>query len=505
MRTETNKIASFITQLRLQRGLTQKELAGLLGTSQSAVNRIEGGNQNLSMETLAKISQALNKEIITLSRGDMSFKIEGGHKLAGTVTVKVSKNAAVSILCASLLNKGMTILKQVPRIEEVYRIIEVLKSIGVSVRWNGEDLIIQCPKRLRLSTIDKEAAMRTRSIIMFLGPLIHSQTEFTLPPPGGCKLGSRTIRPHLYALENFGVSIKATPEGWHVKVGKFIKNTKVVMYESGNTPTENAILAAARADGTTEIHRAASNYMVQDLCFFLQKLGVQIEGIGTHKLIIHGKPIINTRVEYSPSEDPIEAMTFLSIAATTNSPININRVPIDFIELELLKLQKMGCRYKISPSYKANNGITNLVDISCLPHGELSALEDKIEAHDDPGMNIDSLPYFVPVAASAKGKTLIHDWTYENRAIYYIELTKLNAAVSLLDVHRVLVTGPTDWKPTDVVCPPALRPAVIILIAMLAAPGTSILRNVYSINRGYEDLANRLNELGAKISVIRDL
>jgi UDP-N-acetylglucosamine 1-carboxyvinyltransferase len=505
MRTETTKIASFISQLRLQRGLTQKELANLLGTSQSAVNRIESGRQNLSMEMLAKISQALNKEIITLSRGDMSFAIEGGRKLSGSVTTKVSKNATVGLLCASLLNQGSTTLKHAPRIEEVYRIIEVLKSIGVSVRWEGENLTIQPPKHLRLNTIDKEAAMRTRSIIMFLGPLIHSQNEFTLPPPGGCKLGSRTIRPHLFALENFGVKVKATPEGWHVKVGQSIKNNRIVMYESGNTPTENAIMAAAKVNGITTINRAASNYMVQDLCLFLQKLGVKIDGIGTHTLTIHGKPVINTDVEYYPSEDPIEAVTFLSIAATTNSAITIKRAPIDFIELELLKLQKMGCRYTLSQVYKANNGVTNLADINCLQHSGLVALEDKIEAHDDPGMNIDSLPYFAPIAATAKGKTLIHDWTYENRAIYYVELNKLNASVSLLDVHRVLVTGPTEWKPADLVCPPALRPAVIILIAMLAAPGTSILRNVYSINRGYEDLANRLNELGAKISVIRDL
>jgi UDP-N-acetylglucosamine 1-carboxyvinyltransferase len=120
-------------------------------------------------------------------------------------------------------------------------------------------------------------------------------------------------------------------------------------------------------------------------------------------------------------------------------------------------------------------------------------------------MNMDNLPYFVPIAATAKGRTLIHDWSYENRAIYYTELTKLNANVQLADVHRAYVTGPTRWKAAEVICPPALRPAVLVLIGMLAAPGTSILRNVYSISRGYEDLATRLNQLGASIEVFREI
>lgn len=504
--SEQVKIANFISQLRRQRGLTQKELAERLNTSQSAVNRIESGRQNLSMEMLHKLSQALHREIITLSRGYTNFQIEGGHKLRGHIEVKVSKNATVGLLCASLLNGGTTTLRRVPRIEEVFRIIEVLQSIGVAIQWNQDgDLKIHPPKHLRLNQIDRKAAMKTRSIIMFLGPLIHQFNEFTLPPPGGCKLGSRTVRPHLFALENFGVTIKAQENRWHVQVDKKNHDSTVVMYESGNTATENALLAAARTVGVTKIHRAASNYMIQDLCRFLVKIGVKVEGIGTHSLRVQGIKKINVDIEYSPSEDPIEAMTFLSIAATTNSPITIQRAPIDALELELLKLEKMGFRFELSKTYKARNGQTNLVDIKCLETPQLVALEDKIEAHDDPGMNIDNLPYFVPIAASAKGRTLIHDWTYENRAIYYTELTKLNARIDLLDVHRVSILGPTQWKSADVICPPALRPAMIILIAMLAAKGSSILRNVYSINRGYEDLANRLNKLGAKISTISDL
>jgi len=202
------------------------------------------------------------------------------------------------------------------------------------------------------------------------------------------------------------------------------------------------------------------------------------------------------------SEDPIEAMLFLSIAATTNSRITIKGAPIEFLELELLKLQKMGFKYSLTKAYKSENGFTDLVDIKTRP-SSLTALEEKIYARPFPGLNIDNLPFFVPIATQAKGQTLIHDWVYENRAIYYTELIKLGANIVLADPHRVIVTGPTPLRPAEVICPPALRPAAIILIAMLAAPGESILRNVYSINRGYEDLVTRLGALGAHIEVLK--
>jgi UDP-N-acetylglucosamine 1-carboxyvinyltransferase len=500
------RIGKLIQTMRQDRGLTQQQLAKALKTSQSAINRIESGGQNLSMEMLARISDVLNHEIVGLRQpGTVNFKVEGGYQLHGEISVKTSKNAAVAIMCAALLNKGKTTLRRMPRIEEVNRIIEVFTSIGVHVKWlENNDLEIKPPAKLKLDNIDAEAGRKTRTIIMFMGPLMHLMKSFRIPFAGGCKLGERTIRPHLFALEEFGLKVD-TETGWYNCTSNPKNPDKVVMYEPGNTPTENAIMAAALTPGKVRIHRAAYNYMVVDLCYFLQELGVKIEGIGTDRLTIHGLKSMNKNVEYWPTEDPIEAMTFLSIAATTNSPITIKRCPIDFLELELLKLQKMGCNFTLSKPYKARNGLIDLVDVEYHSSPKLVAPEDKLEAHDAPGMNMDNLPYFVPVAATAHGKTLIHDWSYENRAIYYTELTKLNANIQLADIHRAYVTGPTNWKPAEVICPPALRPAVLVLIGMLAAPGVSILRNVYSINRGYEDLAQRLQSLGAKIEVLREI
>lgn len=506
MPTTNQKIGSFIYQLRQERGLTQAAFARQLGTSQSAVNRIEHGNQNLSLETLGRISDVLNKQIISLSGSSVNLRVEGGHELKGTIEVKTSKNAAVSLLFASLLNQGTTRLRCMPRIEEVYRIIEVLISIGVSVRWlAGNDLELKPPATFNLDKMDKTAARKTRSVLMMMGPLMHVISEFKIPYAGGCQLGTRTVQPHLFALEELGVNIVAKSGHYNVSVNKKHVD-QIVLYESGDTTTENALMAVSRFEEETVIKMASANYMVQDLCCFLKKLGVKIEGVGTSTLHIRGLKTIKKNVTYSPSEDPIESMTFIAAAVTTNSQITINRAPIEFLELELLKLKKMGLKFKVSPYYKADNGFTQLANITIYKHnGELTALDEKIYGRPFPGLNIDNLPYFVPIAAVAKGRTLIHDWVYDERALYYTELKKLGANVTLADPHRAYIDGPTKFSAADVACPPALRPAVILLIGMLAADGISTLRNVYSINRGYEDLAERLNSIGANIKIIHEI
>ncbi|HEY7042301.1 MAG TPA: UDP-N-acetylglucosamine 1-carboxyvinyltransferase [Nocardioidaceae bacterium] len=502
------RIGNLIRDARKHRGYTQTQLADVLGTSQSAVNRIERGHQNLSLEMLARIGEALDSEIVSLGvPGPMHLRVAGGTRLSGSIDVKSSKNAGVALLCASLLNKGRTTLRRVARIEEVSRILEVLGSIGVKSTWLNEDndLELIAPDTLDLSGIDQEAARRTRSIIMFLGPLLHDRDSFQLPYAGGCDLGTRTVEPHLAALRPFGLEVKATEGSYHARVDPDVQPVRpIVLTERGDTVTENALLASARHPGVTVIRNASPNYMVQDLCFFLAKLGVRIDGIGTTTLTVHGVPDIDVDVDYAPSEDPIEAMSLLAAAIVTESEITIRRVPIEFLEIELALLEEMGFQYDRTEEYLAGNGHTRLVDLTTRA-STLHAPMDKVHPMPFPGLNIDNLPFFAVIAATATGQTMIHDWVYENRAIYLTELTKLGASVTLLDPHRVLVEGPTRWSATELICPPALRPAVVILLAMLAAKGTSVLRNVYVINRGYEDLADRLNALGAQVESFRDI
>lgn len=501
------RIGRLIRDARTHRGLTQAQLADLLGTSQSAVNRIERGHQNLSLEMVARIGAALDSEIVALGSGPTHLRVTGPTTLSGSIDVKTSKNAGVALLCASLLNRGRTVLRKVARIEEVNRLLEVLESLGVQTRWlnDDNDLEIVPPERLDLANIDAAAARRTRSIIMFLGPLLHRLESFDLPYAGGCNLGERTVEPHMTALRYFGLEVKATEGHYHASVSPGIEPGRpIVLTERGDTVTENALMAAALHPGTTVIRNASSNYMVQDLCFYLRKLGVDVAGVGTTTLTVTGREAIDVDVDYAPSEDPIEAMSLLAAAIVTRSEITIRRVPIEFLEVELATLEGMGLRYDRSEEYVALNGETRLVDITTHP-SQLQAPRDKVHPMPFPGLNIDNLPFFAVIGAVAEGQTLLHDWVYENRAIYLTELTKLGGNVKLLDPHRVLVEGPTHFSGAEIVCPPALRPAVVILLAMLASKGTSVLRSTYVIHRGYEDLAERLNQLGANIEVFRDI
>ncbi|WP_370103312.1 UDP-N-acetylglucosamine 1-carboxyvinyltransferase [Streptacidiphilus sp. MAP12-20] len=503
------RIGKLIRTARQHKGLTQAELAEALTTSQSAVNRMERGQQNLSLEMIARIGEALDSEIVSLGyAGPMHLRVTGGRRLTGSIDVRSSKNAGVALLCASLLTTGRTTLRQVARIEEIYRILEVLTSIGVKARWinNGSDLELTPPAQLDLEAMDADAARRTRSALLLLGPLMHLAPHFRLPYAGGCDLGTRTVGPHLAALRQFGLRVNATEGQYHADVEPCVSPARpIVLTERGDTVTENALLAAARHPGVTVIRNASPNYMVQDLCFYLERLGVKVEGIGTTTLTVHGVEQIDRDVDYAPAEDPVEAMSLLAAAVVTSSELTIRRVPIEFLEIELAVLEEMGLDYDRSEEYLARNGRTRLTDLTVRP-SKLTAPADKIHPMPFPGINIDNVPFFAAIAAAAHGDTLIHDWVYDNRAIYLTELNRLGANVKLLDPHRVLVQGPTlRWRAAEMMCPPALRPAVVTLLAMLAAEGTSVLRNVYVINRGYEDLADRLNSIGARIETFRDI
>jgi len=430
-------------------------------------------------------------------QGELNFVIEGGKPLSGSVETSRSKNGAVALLAASLLNRKKTTLEHVPKIEEVNRLIEVLRSIGVSVEWQGSNVVIIPPERIDLAGIDRAAAMRTRSILMFIGPLIHMFKEFELPQSGGCTLGLRSARPHLMALEKFGVGITASSESYQI-THTALAPAEVVLYESSDTATINALFAAARISGISVIKYASANYQVQEVCGFLKMLGVSVDGIGTTTITVHGVADIATDISYSVAEDPTDAMFFIAAAAVTASAITILAAPIEFLEVELLLLEKMGLKFSISNKRVSDNGVTKLVDIEIMP-SELVAFPEKIHARPYPGLNIDNLPFFAVIATRAHGTTLIHDWVYEKRAIYYTELDRLGALTTLHDPHRISIEGPRELKAAEVICPPALRPATIILVAMLAAKGRSTLRNVYSINRGYEDIVARLQKLGASI------
>lgn len=426
--------------------------------------------------------------------------IEGGRKLHGTIQTNSAKNSAVAILCATTMIKGRTVLNDVPRIEEVNRIIEILSSLGLKFSWlSDHSLEIINSGKLNPDKINRDAFIKTRSALLLMGALSSSLKKFSLPKSGGCRLGTRTVNPYSIALNYLGIKVKTTLNSYQISYDRK-KAAEFTMYEASDTGTENTIMAAVFTPGTSKINLASSNYMVQDLIGFLNQAGAKISWSGI-SLIITGVDRLQPINGYSIMPDPIESMAFISLAITTKSTLKITHCPIDFLLLEIEKLKVMGQKIKISKPYKTKNGLFRLVDIT-ISLSRLKALPDKLHPQPYPGLNIDNLPLFVPILTQAEGDTLVHDWIYENRAIYYTELTRLGADIMLHDPHRITVTGPTELKPNEIICPPALRPSINILICMLAAKGQSTLRNSYSIDRGYENLYDRLNRIGAKITVL---
>ena len=430
-----------------------------------------------------------------------NFIINGGKKLHGTIKTNSAKNSAVAILCATAMIKGKTILTDVPEIEEVKRIMEILNGINIKAAWSGKNkLAIENGGKINLKNLDKKACENTRSSFLLLGALSGQFKKFNFYKPGGCKLGARTVQPHLLGFERLGIKI-GEKQSYFAVNGAKARAAELTMCEMSDTGTENLILAACLIKGKTIIKFASSNYMAQDLCYFLRQAGAKIKGVGTATLEITGVKKLKPVKNYSVMPDPIESMALVSLAIVTGSKLKITNCSINFLGVELERLRVMGQKFIVSRPYLSANKKFNLVDIDVIP-SKLTAPMGKISTQPYPGLNIDNLPLFIPILTQARGTTLVHDWVYENRAIYYTELNKLGADIVLLDPHRVTVKGPTKLKAAEIICPPALRPAINILICMLAAPGKSILRNSYSIDRGYEDICGRLQKLGADIKKI---
>ncbi|PID83372.1 UDP-N-acetylglucosamine 1-carboxyvinyltransferase [Candidatus Campbellbacteria bacterium] len=434
----------------------------------------------------------------------INIKIEGGRKLKGKINTNTSKNGAMGLLHAALLNKGKTTLHKIPKTEEVFRVLEIFESIGVLCKWIGEEndvLELTPPKKYNFKNIYAESAVKIRSFLMAIGPLVHHLDNFKIPQAGGCKMGERTISAHKSGLEKLGVKIKVKDDGYYISKDK-LKPAEIVMYEASDTATENILICAAGIAGKTTIHFGQQNYMVMDVIYFLKSLGIKIEFL-SDKIVVHGKKNINKNIKVYNSEDPVESMFFISAAVSTKSKdFVIRRCPINFLRLEILKMESMGIEFKISKTYLSYNKKTVLADISISKFKKLKALPDKIHALPYPGINIDNLPFFVPICLQAEGKSLIHDWMWEKRIEYFTLLKKTGAKIKLLDKHRIEIEGNKSLKPATINCPPALRPSAAILITLLGINGESRLNDIYNIKRGYADIVERLNSVGAKIEEI---
>lgn len=437
------------------------------------------------------------------------WKIHGGHQLSGMVTTNGSKNSALAIISATLLTFQPILLTNLPRISDVVDMVSILRSMGSEATWvDNNSLSLRRPLVLDIESLDVQAARRTRAVVLMIAGIAIDHAEFTIPLPGGCNLGDRSLEPHIDALEQLGLEVSRQCNGLRVlRTDKDDSEITITLVESGDTVTENAILTAVALNrGVVRICNASCNYMVQDLCSFLQRMpGVSIEGLGSPRLTIRRCDVESPGpVTYPILEDPIEAFFFIAAAAVTRSCLRVLRVPAVFIALELRLLQKMGLKIRTGPQYASASGVAVLCDLE-IPADEcpLVAMDLKIHPNIYPfGVNVDNLPAFGPIAAVSEGQTLLHDWMYEQRAPYFALLRSFGVQVELLDNHRAQIQGSGDLRASDCRLPPALRPASMILLAALAAPGITYLSSVDVLSRGYEGLVERLQSLQARIHVL---
>lgn len=393
------------------------------------------------------------------------------------------KNAATPILAATLLTGEPCLLRNVPRIRDVERMLDILRSLGVKADWAGEhDLRIDA-READPSTLDRKAMRSMRSSILFLGPFLARFREIELPEPGGCIIGNRPIDTHLYAARKLGATCERSKDVYVMRAEK-LRGATVVLPEFSVTATENLMMAAALAEGRTVIKLAAAEPHVQDLGDFLNAMGARVQGHGTHTVVIDGVEKLRG-AEHVIIPDQIEAGTFMAAAALTRGDVTVEGVRPDHLDIVVQKLEEMGAEVEAGADA-----------VRVAAPSALKAF--KLQSMPYPGFPTDLMAPFGVLATQASGTSLIHEPLYEGRFGFVNELIKMGANAVVCDPHRVLITGPTplygqEIKSLD------LRAGATLLVAGILADGETVLHEAEIIDRGYERIEERFASLGADI------
>jgi UDP-N-acetylglucosamine 1-carboxyvinyltransferase len=415
------------------------------------------------------------------------FEIQGGEKLKGEIDVRGSKNAATPILAATLLTKEQCVISNIPLIEDVFRMLEILESLGAKIEWLGKRKISIIAKNIQPEKINLEKVKQLRSSILLFGSLSARFDKFKLYHPGGCAIGSRPVGTHFDALSKMGVDI-SQKEKFYLIYAKKRKPARVILREMSVTGTENAMMLAAMLPGKTIIKIAACEPHVEDLGKFLVSMGAKIKGLGTHTLEITGKKKLHG-AKHQIIPDANEAATFLIMGVATGSPIKVKNAVENHLDLVLEKLREFGADFKISKNY-----------ITVIPAKKINAIR-KIDTRTYPGIPSDVQAPFGILATQAQGKTLMHDTLFEGRFNYIGEIKKMGANAKIVDIHEVLIQGPTKLKGREIKSFD-LRAGASLIIAALLAGGKTVIRDIYQVDRGYERIEERLQKLGADIKRI---
>jgi len=424
------------------------------------------------------------------------FVINGGKQLKGILKVQGSKNAALSVLAATLIADKKLLLKNIPEIEDVKSMVDIIQSVGAKIEWINPNEVIVDAKHLDPDTLNMQKVGHIRASIQIIGALATRFKKFTIATPGGDQIGARPLTAHLEGFKEMGFRV-TSQEGNKLTIEKINKpRDEIVLTEFSPTATVNILLLASASSKPITIYCAGADYIVQETCWFLEKLGVSIQGIGTHTLTVTGNESLQN-ISYEIMPDPIEVGTFLCLAAATKSNITIKQVPFDFLRLELQKLKEIGVQFSTSNVQKSAHKHYILADIEVKPSANLKALY-KLHNMPAPGLMPDILPPLAVLATQAQGTTLIHDWMYEGRQKYLKDLIKMGANIKILDPHRVVIIGPTPLYGKRITSYD-IRAGATLLIAALTAEGESQINNIYQVDRGYEQIDKRLAGIGADI------
>ncbi len=413
------------------------------------------------------------------------FIINGGKSLKGEVEIRGAKNAAFPILAAALLTKEACIIDNIPLIEDVFKMIKILEQIGAEISWIGKRKIEMNSSKVRPSKIPFDLVGCFRGSILLLGGLLGRFNRIKIPSPGGCLIGARPIDTHLDAFEQTGIKISSENNFYYFAKRKDDKPIEVVLKEISVTATENMLLFAATNPKKTIIKIADQDYQVRELIKVLEKMGVEIKHSGIRKLEVVGKKKLKG-FKHTIMYDPIEAGTFIIATLATKGQVIIKNAELSFLDLFLKRLKDFGANFKIIDSKT----------IKVLPSKKLKI--DKIQSLPYPGIHSDLQPELGVLATQTKGATLIHDPLFEGRLKYLDELNKMGADIIFCDPHRAIVYGPTQLQGIEMPSSD-LRAGAAMIIAGLIAKGTTVIHNIYQIDRGYERIEERFKQLGADI------
>ncbi len=420
------------------------------------------------------------------------YIVEGGHSLSGTLHPSGSKNAALPILAATLLTDKRVTLNNVPNIRDVRTMITLLESMGVVVENKGTGSFEICAESVNPENLDLKRCRAIRASILLAGPLLARTGKVVLPPPGGDVIGKRRLDTHFLALEKMGATASYHVDSLSFSANR-LKSCSMLLDEPSVTATENAIMAATLAEGITTIYNSACEPNVQDLAFMLTYMGANIEGIGTNRMTVHGSNELLGGTEHSIVPDHIEIGSFIGLASICGGEVLIPNVPLNIIAPIMNGLSKLGVTIEVTPDGIRVDGSLPL-EVQPDRGGAIPTIYDA----PWPGFSPDLTSTAVVVATQSAGISLIFEKMFESRLFFVDKLVSMGASIIQCDPHRVVISGPAKLRGIEV-SSPDIRAGMALLTAALCAEGTSIINNVHQIERGYTNIVDRLNALGASI------